>query len=216
MKRTIDGNAYPLDRFMQIDGCRGFILERFTTRDNITERFTNIDLGLNRNLKFYMADALLILVSGEEIFYRELSDDHIDLLKLFEDNGMKVSLVEDYPENRDIRTDPEVSCHGYFSPNGYALVKHCNDKNDPLNISFWTLDYEIDLLRRGWTKIEGYDIERFTLSGLPNTKAGSAIPFIEKALTEQIEISGKEFADKLKKSGLTAYITSIYMYEREV
>ena len=228
MDRMLEGYVYDLGKLLRIDGYDAFILESGAseTWDNEKQRYDVIhsyDLGMRRILNTSRKEAYLILISTDcinqkmEIFRLDPSGCKIsDFIK---EKGYKCEIIAEYGgrigkegkrygqywENWKMVLHERRGC---FSENGYAL-----QYKGWLDYTFY--QFEMNILNRGWIMVEDHDIARFSLWNVTEDIVHSARGLIQKALNEHINVSGKELADALKKTGLEECIEYLRMYERD-
>jgi len=177
MSKLLNGCAYDLEKLIRVEGGHAFILETgewLETRDDeklLYDVEHYYDLGKQRILKISHKEAYLILILEKgteqkmEILKLDLSGCKIsDFLR---GKGYKCNIIAEYGG----RKGKDGNIHGFsdqtwemvlherwgiFSENGYAL-----QYKGRLDYTFY--QFELNILNRGWTMIEGHDIQKFSL-----------------------------------------------------
>lgn len=82
-------------------------------------------------------------------------------------------------------------------------------------VDYWFYNFEMHIVKRGWTVIDDDDIEIFFLWNVTQDIMSNAIDLIRKALTEKVEISGKEFINRIEVAKLGESIPYLAIYKRD-
>jgi hypothetical protein len=226
MEKILKGYSYCLDKLIRIEGYKAFLLESDDKQEHFdengfvkSEEVPCYDLGMRRRLRI-SGKVYLILIGEEGMNIIEPDPAGCRLSELLKEKGYNSSSIAEYGG----RTGEDGKPHGYywqnwrralderkavFSENGYAL-----QYRGWADYTFY--QFELKLLKRGWIRIGGYDIEGFVLWNVTEDIMEKAGKLIEKALLAPQSLSGPEFAEMLKKAELKDQIEYLRMMERDV
>lgn len=228
MDKLREGYVYDLDKLIRIEGFQGFILEGCGDNHyDMRESESPYDLGKQRILRIEtkgcIGETYLILVSELEVSpkiqFIKLNPAGCKISDLLRKKGFKCSIIAEYGG----RTGRDGKRHGYywetwkmalhkrrgiFSEYGYALQYRGW-------LDYWFHQFELVVLKRGWTMIDGHDIAKFSLWNVTEDIMDDAYDLIKRTLTERVTISGIEFTNSIKDAGLGEYIEYLAMYERD-
>ena len=206
MCQLIEGRTYRLEKVIEIEGFTGFIVGEEDLSED--KEPVMIDLGMKRILEVFRENVYLVLAGKDEVRIRKLECRDIKLSEFLKSEGIRYKFKADYRKFKGAWEKALDVSNGLFGTNGYAVC-----------MSFWCdwmfHNFELKLVNPGWLTIEGYDIEAVMGWNLSDDVYSKAHGLIKDILTAPREFTGKEYADRLKESGLTETIPYLRMIERE-
>ena len=206
MCQLIEGRTYRLEKVIEIEGFTGFIVGEEDLSED--KEPVMIDLGMKRILEVFRENVYLVLAGKDEVRIRKLECRDIKLSEFLKSEGIRYKFKADYRKFKGAWEKALDVSNGLFGTNGYAVC-----------MSFWCdwmfHNFELKLVNPGWLTIEGYDIEAVMGWNLGNDVLSEAHGLITDILTAPQRFTGKEYADRLKESGLTETIPYLRMIERE-
>ncbi len=228
MGRFLEGDVYDLGRLLSVDGFEIFLLasggsENWSNEKQQYDVVHSYDLGMRRILEIFQKETYLILISepgiDRKIKFFKLDPSGCKVSDFIRGKGYKCNTIAAYGGHKG--KDGKMCGYywqtwkmvlkkrwGIFSENGYAL-----QYRGWLDYTFF--QFELNILKRGWTVIDGHDIEKFSFWDVTEDIKKTAKELIYKALEEKIRTSGKKLADALKAVGLEEKIEYLSMYERD-
>jgi len=204
----VEGTVYKLDKVMQIEGFRGFIVK---TGNDPRPSKKKANLGMRRIISTCYYPLYLVLAGEQEINIYPLDDDENDIRSLLQDKGYKVTLKADYRKyqgawKQAIGMGFDYGIGGVFTENGYAV-------REKLWADCWEHSLEMKFVRPGMLNIEGHDIQEIRIELVLTDVYDKGRELIIKALSKPNSMTGKQLVGYLKDSGLEDVITAVRYYE---
>lgn len=204
----VEGTVYKLDKVMQIEGFRGFIVK---TGNDPRPSKKKVNLGMRRIISTCYYPLYLVLAGEQEINIYPLDDDENDIRSLLQDKGYKVTLKADYRKyqgawEQAIGMGFDYGIVGVFTENGYAV-------RERLWADCWEHSLEMKFVRPGMLNIEGHDIQEIRIELVLTDVYDKGRELIIKALSKPNSMTGKQLVGYLKDSGLEDVITAVRYYE---
>lgn len=203
----LEGTVYRLDKVMNIEGFRGFIVE--TEKDSHPVR-RKVHLGMRRIFHTYYP-VYLVLAGEQEINIYPMNDDENDIRSILQAEGYKVTLKADYLKYQGawenaIGSGFDYGFTGVFTENGYAV-------RERLWADCWEHSLEMKFVKPGMLNIEGHDIREIRIELVLTDVYDKGRELIIKALSKPNSMTGKQLVGYLKDSGLEDVITAVRYYE---
>ena len=218
MEGLLKGYAYDLEKLIRIDGYHGFLMESGAYDWDHTRKRRQYDLGMRRILEIGTEETYLILIGGGESITIELNEE-CKISDVLRKLGYKCSIIAEYGGH----VGKDGKRYGYewetwkmalhereavFSENGYAL-----QYKGWLDYTFY--QFELNILKKGWLVIDGYDIAALRFWNVGVDIMGRAKSLIEKSLEKKWNISGMDLRILLMDHQLKDYIEFLRMDERD-
>ena len=204
----VEGTVYRLDKVIQIEGFRGFIVEEGNDHHPSKRK---VNLGMRRIIRTHYYPLYLVLAGEQEIDIYPLDDDENDIRSILQDKGYEVTLKADYRKYQGawehaIGIGFDCGFYGVFTENGYAV-------QEKLWADCWEHSLEMKFVKPGMLKIEGHDIQEVKIELVLADVYDKGRELIIKALLQPNRMTGKQLAGYLKDSGLEEVITFVRYYE---
>ncbi len=204
----VEGTVYKLDKVLQIEGFRGFIVE---AGSDCYPSKKKVNLGVRRIIRTGYYPLYLVLAGEQEIKIYPLDDDENDIRSILQDKGYKVSLKADYRKYQGawehaIGKGFNYGLGGVFTEYGYAV-------QEKLWADCWEHSLEMKFVKHGMLKIEGHEIQEIKIELVLTDVYDKGRDLIIKSLSQPNDITGKQLAGYLKDSGLEEVITFVRYYE---